>query len=80
MKQNDIAALVIIVAVAGVIAYFTSSAVIGTPQNDPVQVEKVTPINDSFPIPDERVFNEKAIDPTVEIRGGGTSPDTPFTN
>ncbi len=80
MKKNDLAAIVLIVALAGVIAYFAANAVIGTPQNAPVSVEKVTPISDSFPAPDSRVFNDKSIDPTVEITGNGQSTDTPFTN
>lgn len=80
MKQNDIAALVLIVALAGVISYFVGNAVIGTPDNDPVQIEKVTKINPTFPIPDSRIFNDRAIDPAVEIKGDGSSPDSPFTN
>ncbi len=80
MKQNDIAALVLIVALAGIVSYFLGSTVIGTPQNDPVQIEKVTPIGGTFPIPDSRVFNDDAIDPAVEIKGDGSSPDSPFTD
>lgn len=80
MKQNDIAALIIIVVFTGVIAYFAANAVIGTPQNDPVEIEQVVPINDTFPAPDSRVFNDQAIDPTVKIEGDGPSAETPFTN
>lgn len=78
MKKNDIAAIILIVALAGVISYFVANALIGQPQNDPVQVEKVTPIGASFPAPDSRVFNDKAIDPTVNIQGSGQSTDKPF--
>jgi hypothetical protein len=80
MKKNDIAALVLIVAITGVIAYVVANAVIGKPQNNPVQVEQVTPIAPNFPSPDPRVFNDQAIDPTVEITGSGQSADKPFTN
>lgn len=80
MKQNDIAALVLIVAITAVVAYFGANALIGTPQNDPVEIEKVAPISESFAAPDSRVFNDQALDPTVEIEGDGPSTDTPFTN
>ncbi len=80
MKKNDIGAIVIIVVIAGIISYFLASRVVGKPQNNPVQVEQVTKIAPTFPAPDSRVFNEKAIDPTVEITGSGQSTETPFTN
>lgn len=80
MKQNDIAALVLIVAITAVIAYFIANAVIGTPQNDAVEIEKVSPIGQTFIAPDPRVFNDNAIDPTVNIEGDGPSAESPFTN
>lgn len=80
MKQNDIASIVLIVAIAGVISYFVASAVIGKPENNPVQVEQVTPIAKSFPAPDSRIFNDKSIDATVEIQGSGQNSDQIFDN
>lgn len=80
MKKNDLAALLVIVAISGVISYFIANAVIGKPKNNPVMVEQVTPIAESFPTPDARVFNDKAIDPTVEVSGDGQSADQPFAN
>ena len=80
MKKNDIASLIIIAAVAGVIAYFVANAVVGQPKNNPVQVEKVTPIQSSFPTPDSRVFNDKSIDPTVEIGGNNPQTNDPFAD
>lgn len=80
MKQNDIATIVLIVAIAGVISYFVANTVIGSPQNDAVQVEQVTPISATFPAPDSRIFNDKSIDATVEIQGGGENTDRVFDN
>lgn len=80
MKKNDIAAIILIVAIAGVLSYFIANALIGAPENDPVQIENVTPIGSSFPTPDDRVFGTEAIDPTVEIEGSGESAEQPFTN
>jgi hypothetical protein len=80
MKKNDIAAIIIIVAIAGVFSYFIANALIGKPKNNPVQVEQVTPVGATFPTPDSRVFNEDAVDPTVEINGDGQSTNQPFAN
>lgn len=80
MKKNDLAAIILIVVVASVISYFVANSLIGSPQNDPVQVEQVTPIQATFPPPDPRIFNDKAIDPTVEIEGGSEATDQPFAN
>lgn len=80
MKKNDIGAIILIVVIAGVISYFIANALIGKPKNNPIQIEQVTPIGASFPTPDLRVFNDKSVDPTVEINGGGQSVDKPFSN
>ncbi len=80
MKKNDIAVIILIVAIAGVISYFIADAVIGSPVNDPVEVEQVTPIAESFPAPDSRVFNQNSVDPTVEIDGSAQTPGNPFAN
>lgn len=80
MKKNDIASLVLIAAIAGVVSYFIANALIGSPKNNPVKVERVTPIQASFPAPDSRIFNDKAIDPTVEINGEGQQSNAPFDN
>lgn len=80
MKKNDIAAIILIVAIAAVFSYFIANAVIGKPTNNPVQVEQVTPVGASFPAPDPRVFNDSAVDPTVEIDGSEQATDQPFAN
>jgi hypothetical protein len=80
MKKNDIAAIVLIVMFASVFSYIAAANFIGTPENNPVQVEVVTPVNDTFKTPDSRIFNEQAIDPTVEIRNGSQGSERPFTN
>lgn len=80
MKKNDLAAIILIVALSGVVSYFVANALIGKPQNDPVQVEQVTPVAPNFPAPDERIFNDKAVDPTVEITNNGQASNQPFDN
>lgn len=80
MKKNDLAAIILIVAISAVISYFIAQAIIKKPSNEPVEVEKVTNIEPTFPTPDPRVFNGDSVDPTVEIQGNNQSADQPFPN
>lgn len=79
MKKNDIAAVVLIVAIAGIVSYFIANTVIGRPANNPIEVEQVTPIAPNFPTPDDRVFNSNSLDPTVEVEPSGQPGSQPFT-
>lgn len=80
MKKNDIAAIVLIASIALVISYFVANSFIGQPENNPVEVEVVTPIDADFPAPDNRTFNDKSIDPTVTITPGSPGTNQPFTD
>lgn len=79
MKKSDITAISLIVVLATILAFVLANTLIGSPQNDPIQVEVVTPIDSNFKAPDSRVFNDKAIDPTVDIKEG-TKASQPFSN
>ena len=80
MKKNDMAILLIIVVLVSLAAWFGAGSLIGEPKTNPIQVEQVAPIGASFPAPDGRVFNEKSVDPTVEITDDGSSNAKPFAN
>lgn len=77
MKQEDIATLIIVVFVAGVASFFVSSKFI-SPSSDKLEAEVVSKITKEFQLPDKKVFNTEAINPTVKIEiGTSTNPD-PF--
>lgn len=81
MKKNDVALLVFIIAITLMVSYFVGRAVIGEPKSQPVQVDRVVAIQPDYPTPDPRVFNDKAIDPTVNISiGGKNANNDPFTS
>lgn len=81
MKKNDLALLIFIIAITLLLSYFVAKAVIGEPKSKPVQVDKVVSIKSDYPTPDARVFNDKAIDPTVNISiGGQKANNDPFTS
>lgn len=78
MKKNDIALLILVIAIALVGSYFLLTAIIGDPSQNTQTVERVEPISAELPTPSKEVFNEKAIDPTIVIEIGNPSNQQPF--
>ncbi len=76
MKNSDIAALILIASLSVVVAYFVASAVIGKPSSASVKVKTIEPISAEVQEPDKSIFNEDAINPTVEVEigDGATTP------
>ncbi len=79
MRKQDIAIIVLIVAISAMAAYFIGRAIIGDPQQQSVQVPTAEPISTNVEQPDARTFNERAINPTVEINIGDSSNQQPFS-
>lgn len=67
MKNNDIAALILIASLSVMVAYFVADAVIGSPTGGSVKVKTIEPISAEVVQPDEAIFNKDAINPTVEV-------------
>ncbi len=80
MKKNDIAALVLIVAVSFMVAWFTANAVIGSPKQGSVSVQTAEDISPTIEQPDKRIFNIDAINPTVERSIGKSADKLPFSS
>lgn len=72
MKKSDIAMIILIASLSMLIAYFAAKAVLGDPKSESVTVKTIEPITSDVSEPDKRVFNENAINPTVEIIIGDT--------
>jgi hypothetical protein len=79
MKQQDIALIIMIVAIAGVLSFFVSKQLFAPPKNRQQGVEVVQPITANFSKPDERYFNSQAFDPTQTITIGQNSNPDPFS-
>lgn len=79
MKQKDIALIILIVAVAGLLSFFISKQLFAAPKDRQQEVEVVQPISADFPKPDERYFNDRAFDPTQTITIGGNNNPDPFS-
>ncbi len=79
MKQQDIATILVIVFVAGIFSFIVSSKFI-TPSNEKLTAETVSAITPEFPLPDNKVFNSQAINPTVRIQIAPNEDGRPFAD
>lgn len=78
MKQKDIAIIIVVIFVSGVLSYFVSSALFASEDNLKTQVEVVQPITADFPKPDPRYFNAESVNPTLNITIGDGQNQQPF--
>jgi flagellar basal body-associated protein FliL len=80
MKQKDIALIILIVAIAGIMSLVLSKSLIVKADNRNQQVEKVEPISTTFELPPTAYFNNDSINPTQNIQIGGNDNQAPFKN
>jgi hypothetical protein len=77
MKQQDIAIIIVIVFVSGVLSFFVSNKFISPPKHD-LTAAKVDPITPEFNEPSNRYFNDKSVNPTQLIRIDSNQNPSPF--
>jgi hypothetical protein len=74
MKSTDIAMIILIASVSVMVAYGAVSAIPGLKQADePVKVKTAEAYSAEVEEPNSRIFNESAINPTVDVTIGGSS-------
>ncbi len=78
MKRKDIAVLVVVVIVASFISILLSKFLFAPDSNRNMKAQVVQPVSAEFIKPDERVFNQNAINPTQLIQIGNNSNSKPF--
>ena len=77
MKKSDIAMIILIASISIVVAYFVVKSIpIFQTSSEPKQVSTFQEISSDVDEPDETVFNDDAINPTVEVFIGGNSDQT----
>jgi len=80
MKQKDIALILVIVFVSGVVSLLASNKFISPPKHDE-KAAQVEAIMEEFKQPDQKYFNEQSVNPTQPITIGGTDPNqNPFNS
>ncbi len=72
MKKTDIALIIIIVSVSAGLSWWIADMTIGKSNDEPIIVRTIEAINVDDQIVDKKVFNENAINPTVEATISGT--------
>ncbi len=79
MKQKDVALIIVIVAISGIVSFFVSHLLFASPKSRQQKVQVVAPITTDFTTPSSKYFNSNSIDPTQNIQiGQGTNP-APFS-
>ena len=79
MKKNEIALLLVIAGIVGLISYFTVNSIVGGGKPKSVEVEKVEQISSTIDEPNKAVFGSTdAFNPTVKIIIGDQSNQDPF--
>lgn len=79
MKRKDIILIAVIVFISGIVSYFLSNLLFGSPKDRQQKVEVVQPISSSFSKPDSHYFNSTAFDPTRQISIGQNANPDPFS-
>lgn len=78
MKKNDIAIIAAIAIFAIVVSALVSKFIFTPDSNRNQQAQVVQSISTDFQKPDERVFNENALNPTQLIQIGNNTNSNPF--
>lgn len=78
MKQKDIALLIVIAAISGIVSYVVSTKIFVTPANRQQKVETVDAISPTFQVPNDRYFNSQSVDPTRLVELGANNNQNPF--
>lgn len=79
MKQKDIALIIIIVFVSGIVSFVVSGKLFA-PTKGHQSVETVDKISSDFNVPDSTYFNKNSIDPTQLIEIGNSTNPNPFNS
>ena len=78
MKKSDIASIILIASVSALVAWFAANAVIGEPKQGVSKVKTADTITSNIEVPDKRIFNSNAINPTIERSIGKSANSLPF--
>ncbi len=79
MKQKDIALIIVLVFVSGVVSFLLSGWIFAKPADRQQRAEVVDVITSDFPAPNTKYFNGNSIDPTQLIQIGNSNNPNPFS-
>lgn len=73
MKKTDIAMIILIASLSIIGAFFATNALMGEAAGEEAMVKTADPITAEITPPNPKIFNENAINPTVEVQVGESS-------
>ena len=68
MKKTEVATIVLIASISVIVAYFITQSLLGGVTNESVKVKTIDRIDSTFEQPSKDVFNDGAINPTIEVQ------------
>lgn len=80
MKNQDIAIIIVIAAISGVLSYFASDFLFASEKNTQHTVSKVTEVNPEFQMPSNKYYNQNSVNPTQLIQIGENNNENPFNS
>jgi hypothetical protein len=80
MKQKDIALILVMVFIGGILALVVSKMVFSSQSSREQTAEAVDSITADFPQPPSKYFNGDSVNPTQTIEIGGPTNPNPFNN
>jgi hypothetical protein len=78
VKQKDIALILVIVFMSGLLSFLASRWIFARPVDKVQTAEVVDVITSEFPLPDSRYFNPNSVNPTQLIQIGSSTNPNPF--
>lgn len=79
MKQKDIALILVIAIVSGMISFFAARMLFTTDKDRQMKAEVVDAITTDFEQPSSKYFNANSINPTLQIQIGNDVNANPFS-
>lgn len=68
MKKTDIAMIILIATVSVMVSFFVVRAIFNNAGSEEVKVKTIEAISSEVIEPDPKIFNENAINPSVEVQ------------
>lgn len=78
MKKSELALLILMVGITGLLTYFVLDSFIGGNKLKPVTIDKAEKISSSIKPPSDKVFVNDAYNPTIKIKIGDQANQQPF--
>ncbi|MDB5161912.1 MAG: hypothetical protein JWM52_420 [Candidatus Saccharibacteria bacterium] len=79
MKKTDMALIVLIIGISAGVAYVIGNSIFGGMIEEGQKVQTVDPITSTVEDPSDAIFNDNAINPSVEVQVTETATDTTTT-